>query len=100
MTRVRTVRHTRSAEMLPRDLPARESSLVALSCPGVKDGYILDSSLFNHLYVRKTKTKRPFWISTHDEKYDRMRHDIFRKGYYYEKWFTHLLERIATPSRM
>lgn len=72
--------------------------LGALSCPGVAESFILDSHLFDQLQVRKTRTKQPFWISTHDEGYDRLRHDIYKKGYYYEKWFTHLIEQIASTS--
>lgn len=69
----------------------------SLYCPGVTDLQILRSGFFDMLYVRKTKTEIPFWISAHMEQYDRMRYDIFKKGYYYEKWLTHLLQKRFSP---
>ena len=91
-----TVRKREKRSKLSGDFTSMERndpSLDSLYCPGVTDQQILQSGFFDMLYVRKTKTEIPFWISSHAKEYDNMRHEIFRKGYYYEKWLTHLLQK-------
>lgn len=76
-------------------LVQRGISLSNLHCRGVENSKVQKSGYFDTLYVRKTTTQVPFWISTHPLEYDELRHRIFKEGTYYEYWVTHLIETLV-----
>ena len=64
---------------------------LALVCPRVSED-VQQQTIFEHvqLFARRTTTEVPFWISVHDENYDKLQWSIMLKGSYYERMLTNV----------